>query len=64
MSSDYLVERARGEYLSDPSSNGTGSSFTRSLQHARRFRTIEAAQHECCNNEHPVPLETLLGRRS
>jgi hypothetical protein len=64
MSDYYLIERRAGEYLSDPSSNGTGSSFTRALQHARRFRSLESARHECCDNEHPVPLDTLLGRVS
>jgi len=47
--SGYVVERKHGEYLSDPSTNGTGHSFTRSVTTARLFATYEAARAQCCD---------------
>lgn len=52
----WLVERRPGEYLSNPNTNGTGSSYTRILQRARVFPSYEAAKAECCENEHPKAL--------
>lgn len=38
-----------------------GSSFTANPIGARRFPTREAAQADCCGDEHPVNLRERLG---
>lgn len=58
--SGYVVMNEYNALLSDPHSNGTGSSWTRELRKARRFPSEEAAQRECCENERAVSVESLL----
>lgn len=41
---------------------GLRLSFTRSLDRARRYETLEAAQADCCGDEHVVNLNSLLRR--
>ena len=61
----YVIVRTdhgRREFLSDPSTNGTGGSYSPHISNARRFSSLEAAQRECCDNETPAPLDNYLGR--
>jgi hypothetical protein len=56
----YVIQRNDGAYVAAP---GSPSSYTRQLERARRFPTIEAAERELCvGNERIVPLESLLSR--
>ncbi len=64
--SDFVIVRTdhgRTEFVSDPSTNGTGGSFHRSIGKARRFSTREAAKAEACENESVQPIDNFLGRR-
>ena len=46
----FIIRRNNdGAYVAPP---GRPSSYTGYLQDARRFPTREAAQKECCGNEH------------
>ncbi len=47
-----LIRNEDGHYVSDPHRNGTGSSYTKLLQRARRYTTREAALADACGNEH------------
>lgn len=60
MSIGYFIQNEYDAFLSDPSTNGTGSSWTRNVKHARRFPTLDAAERECCENERPIAVESFL----
>ena len=40
---------------------GSKHSFTKYLQHARIFKTRDAAQSDCCGNEFPRSAEAEMG---
>lgn len=50
----------RREFVSDPQTNGTGSSFSPRVEHARRFATFGRALAEACSNEQVVPIDDVL----
>jgi hypothetical protein len=53
----YVIRsRDTGKYVAHP---GSASSYTRDILNARRFRTREEAQAECCGNEYVVALADL-----
>ena len=47
----YIILNSNGKYVAHP---GLASSFTRDPHQAYAFKTLEAAQANCCGNEHPV----------
>jgi hypothetical protein len=49
----FVICREDGAMVRRP---GEASSYTRSLQLARIFRSREQAQAECCGNEHVVAV--------
>lgn len=49
----YLVKRNDGFYVAEA---GSQSSYTKSIKRARRFPSREAAQRDCCGNEHVVSI--------
>lgn len=52
-----LVRNEDGAFVAPP---GSIKSYTHSIQHARRFDTIEAAEAERCGNESPRHLLSLF----
>jgi hypothetical protein len=57
----YVIRRNEdGKYVTP---SGSGHSYTRWLEEARTFTTYDAAKRECCSNERPVPVESLLSSR-
>ncbi len=47
---EYVIVRNEdGKYVAEP---GSEHSYTSKLERARRFKTHEAAQADCCGNEH------------
>lgn len=57
----YVIVRSDGAFVSDPSTNGTGSSYTRDLSKAKTFRTRESAERELCpENERIRDVEECL----
>lgn len=59
----YLIARnepaANGEtaYVNLP---GSEKSYTTNPTKAQRFPSLEAAQQQCCDNEHPVKRSVVL----
>lgn len=54
----YVLKRHEdGAYVRPP---GSRSSYTPSLQHARKFPSRAAAEAEACGNESAVPIEGEL----
>lgn len=59
----YLIARnepaANGEtvYVNSPNSE---KSYTTNPIRAQRFPSLEAAQRQCCGNEHPVKRSVVL----
>lgn len=53
----YVIKNSNGAYVNQP---GSGSSFTRSLEKARKFATKKEAQADCCGNEWPVSVRDIL----
>ena len=54
----YVIKRIEdGAYVAPP---GSPASYTFVLSRAATFRTVEAAQRECCENEHPVAVADLM----
>ena len=58
----YVIQRAKGDgggYVAPP---GSVHSYTRRLEHARRYPTREAAEADLCpENERVVALEDARG---
>lgn len=55
----YVLQRHKDDrYVAE---SGTASSYTRSLERARKFPTREAAQAEKCGNETVIDVNLLLG---
>ena len=52
-----IVRNEDGKYVAPP---GSKHSYTTRLERARTFSTREAAQADCCGNEHAVAVENLL----
>lgn len=58
----YVLKRHEdGRYVADMRRSRTGSSYTRSLEAAKKYRDAEAARGDACGNESPVSVESLLG---
>lgn len=56
----YVIVRSDGAYVAPP---GERSSYTRSLERARKFATAEQAERERCpGNERVAPVAEFLGR--
>ena len=53
----YVIQRNEGAYVAR---QGSKSSYTRNLQHARPFNSKEAAEKECCGNERVRSLEDCI----
>lgn len=53
----FVIERSKGEYVAKP---GLTRSYVKSLKNARKFKTVEAAESEKCDDESIVDLEKLL----
>jgi hypothetical protein len=53
----YVIKNSNGRYVCSP---GSPSSFTSNPLKARRFSSREAAERECCGNEHVVNLHDLI----
>ena len=57
----WLVQNDNGMYVNYIHPNSTkGSSFTTHPLRAKRFPSQEAAQADCCGNEHPIRLADLI----
>lgn len=46
----WVIRNSNGFWVARP---GSRCSFTGRIQNAQRFATQEAAQMQCCGNEHP-----------
>ena len=57
----FVIQRNEDGKLVTPA--GAEHSYTRDLREARTFTTYDAAKRECCGNERPVPVESLLSSR-
>ena len=52
-----IVRNEDGKYVS---LSGRQHSYTTRIEHAKTFSTREAAQGDCCGNEHAVSIENIL----
>ena len=60
----YVIERKRNEFVSDPSTNGTGKSYS-GIHNATLYPSRAQAERDACKNEHVRPLESIIqGRRA
>ena len=55
----WVIRNSNGLYVAQA---GSKSSFTSSLEKARKFNSRESAQADCCGNEHPESVDAILGR--
>lgn len=56
----FIVKKVNGQYVSNPNTNGTGSSYTLKLKLARIYPTQEEATADCCGNERVERVEDQL----
>lgn len=54
-----LVRNEDGRYVAP---SGSKNSYTTKLEHAKTYRTREAAQSDACGNERAVAVSDLVGR--
>jgi hypothetical protein len=59
----YVIKRQSDHwYVSKADLNPTGGSYTKFLQYAAVYGTIEAAERDKCGNEYIVPVDRELRR--